>query len=315
MKREVPVYMFLGFLESGKTSFIQETLEDERFDSGERTLVLICEEGEVELEPRRFSVPDVYVEYVEEESDLTEEYLGGLLAKHRADRVLVEYNGMWQLKSFFEGMPNGWMVNQMMTFFDSATFLNYNANMRQQVFDKIELTDLVVFNRFSDEIDKMALHKVVRAISRRPQIVYEYVGGLAEADDIVDPLPYDINADVIVIEDRDYAIFYRDLVENIKNYNGKTVKFKGIVARDSKLPADTFVCGRHVMTCCEADIAYKGLVAVADSSVALKNRDWIILTAEIKYTFHKLYGAKGPLLKVRDILVSNPPEEQVATFF
>ena len=137
--REIPVYMFLGFLESGKTSFIQETLEDPRFDSGERTLVLMCEEGEIDLEPRKFNVPDVYVEYIEDETELNEDNLSFLLKKYKANRVLVEYNGMWMLKTFFEGMPDGWMVNQIMTFFDSNTFVNYNANMRQLVFDKIEL--------------------------------------------------------------------------------------------------------------------------------------------------------------------------------
>ncbi|MBR2968464.1 MAG: GTPase [Clostridia bacterium] len=313
--REIPVYMFLGFLESGKSSFIQETLEDPRFDSGERTLVLVCEEGEVELEPRKFNVADVYVEYIEDESDLNEENLGYLLKRYRADRVLVEYNGMWMLKSFFEGMPNGWMVNQIMTFFDSQSFLNYNANMRQLVFDKIELTDLVVFNRFDDSYGKMAMHKVVRGISRRPQIVYEYPGGLAEPDDIEDPLPFDVNAPVIEISDRDFAYFYRDLAEDVKAYAGKTVKFKGIVARDNSLPSDTFVCGRHVMTCCEADIAYKGFVAVADAPVDLMNRDWVVVTAEIRYTFHKLYGAKGPVLFVKELIKSYKPEEPVATFY
>ncbi|MBP5308232.1 MAG: hypothetical protein J6Z34_03750 [Clostridia bacterium] len=315
MAREVPVYMFLGFLESGKTSFIQETLEDPRFDTGDRTLVLMCETGEVELQPRHFNVSDVYIEYVENEEDLNEKNLSALLSVHRADRVLVEYNGMWPLKTFFEGMPDGWMVNQIMTFFDSNTFLNYNANMRQQVFDKIELTDLVVFNRFDDEIGKINLHKVVRAVSRRPQIIYEYPGGLAEEDDIVDPLPFDVNAPLIEIADKDYALFYRDLIENVKNYDGKKVRFKGIVARDRTLPSDTFVCGRHVMTCCEADIAYKGLVAVAEGPADLKNRDWVIVNAEIRYTYHKLYGAKGPVLFVKELIKSNPPEEQVATFF
>ena len=42
---EIPVYLFTGFLEAGKTRFIQETLEDERFNAGERTLLLLCEEG------------------------------------------------------------------------------------------------------------------------------------------------------------------------------------------------------------------------------------------------------------------------------
>ena len=39
----VPVYLFTGFLESGKTKFIQSTLEDKRFCRGERTLLLVCE--------------------------------------------------------------------------------------------------------------------------------------------------------------------------------------------------------------------------------------------------------------------------------
>ena len=315
MPREIPVYMFVGFLESGKTTFLQETLEDERFDSGERTLVLMCEYGEVELDQRAFNVADVYVEYIEDESDLTEKNLSALIKKYRADRVLVEYNGMWLMKDFFEAMPDGWFVNQIMTFFDSRSILNYNANMRQLVFDKTELSDLVVFNRYSDAVDKMALHKMVRAISRRPQIVYEYVGGLAEPDDIEDPLPFDVNAPVVTIEDRDYAYFYRDLVENVKEYSGKTVTFKGIVARDKTLPDNTFVVGRHVMTCCEDDISYKALVAVADSSVDLNNREWVRLTAEIKYTFHKLYGAKGPVLFIKEVIKSNKPVEQVVSFY
>ena len=138
---------------------------------------------------------------------------------------------------------------------------------------------------------------------------------VAEPDDIEDPLPFDVNAPVIEIEDKDYAFFYRDLVEDVKSYDGKKVKFKGIVARDASLKNDTFVCGRHVMTCCEADIAFKGLVAVAEGPVDLKNRDWAVFTAEIKFTFHRLYGAKGPVLFISKIEKCSPPEEQVATFF
>ena len=47
----IPVYLFTGFLESGKTKFIQETLEDKRFHKNEKTLVLVCEEGVEEFEP------------------------------------------------------------------------------------------------------------------------------------------------------------------------------------------------------------------------------------------------------------------------
>ena len=165
---ETPVYLFLGFLESGKTKFIQETLEDPRFSNGEKTLLLVMEEGEIEYETFKFSSAEsVDLVVIDEKTQLTEEYLTQLQMQRGADRVVVEYNGMWALEDFFNAMPEGWMINQVMTFFDSNTFLNYNANMRQLVFDKIENAQLVVFNRYGDEMDKMAFHKIVRGISRR----------------------------------------------------------------------------------------------------------------------------------------------------
>ena len=45
---EIPVYLFTGFLDSGKTKFIQETLEDVNFNNGEKILLVVCEEGEEE---------------------------------------------------------------------------------------------------------------------------------------------------------------------------------------------------------------------------------------------------------------------------
>ena len=169
---ETPVYLFLGFLESGKTKFIQETLEDERFNTGENTLLLVMEEGEEEYDESRFKVQNVSISYLDGIEELTEENLASLQAMYGATRVLVEFNGMWQLQDFFNAMPEGWMINQVMTFFDATTAMNYNANMRQLVYDKLENTQLVVFNRYSDDMDKMALHNLVRGISRRFDIVY-----------------------------------------------------------------------------------------------------------------------------------------------
>ena len=220
MKRlpvETPVYLFLGFLESGKTKFIQETLEDPRFSSGEKTLLLVMEEGVEEYETIKFAdAENVELVVIENKADMTEEKLAALQMQYEADRVVVEYNGTWLLEDFFAAMPEGWMINQVMTFFDSTTFINYNANMRQFVFDKINNTQLCVFNRFDDRMDKMEFHKIVRGISRRCDIVYEKADGKAEFDDIEDPLPFDINAPVIEIKDKDYAFFYRDLTENME---------------------------------------------------------------------------------------------------
>ncbi len=313
---ETPVYLFLGFLESGKTKFIQETMEDPRFASGEKTLLLVCEEGIEEYETIKFAdAENVELVVVDEASLLSEGYLTELQLKAGAERVVVEYNGMWSLETFFGAMPEGWMINQIMTFFDSNTFLNYNANMRQLVFDKIENAQLVVFNRFDDTMDKMAFHKVVRGISRRTDIVYERVDGKADFDDIEDPLPFDINAPIIQIEDKDYAFFYRDLTENLESYLGKTVKFKGIVAKDKRLEPLDLVVGRHVMTCCADDIQYCGLACVLPYEMELETRDWISVTAKIELKKHRIYKGKGPVLTAAKVVVCNPPEEQLATFY
>ena len=313
--KEIPVYLFTGFLESGKTKFIQETLEDKRFNNGERTLLLVCEEGEEEYVPERFSGENVFIQYIEDTGRFTPDRLSAMVKRNKADRVVVEYNGMWQLSEFYNALPDDWTVYQEMMFADSTTFVNYNANMRSLVVDKLQGCELVIFNRCTDATDKMPLHKIVRGISRRADIAYDYVDGHVEYDDIEDPLPFDIEAPVIEIGDRDFALWYRDMNEEPKKYIGKTLKFKGLVAADGKLPKDTFVIGRHIMTCCADDIQYGGLIAVWDGASGLKTRDWITVTATLEFEYNKGYRGKGPVLHVVSAEPAQAPEEQVVTFY
>ncbi len=314
--QEVSVYLFLGFLESGKTKFIQETLEDKRMEDGSKILLLVCEEGVEEYESEKFAVKNVVKVTLESADELTEENLTLLTAKHKAERVIVEYNGTWLLQQFFDAMPESWVINQMMTFFDAGTFLNYNANMRQLVFDKIQMTQMVVFNRFKGEYDKIEFHKTVRGISRRPDIVYEYIGGKPEFDDIEDPLPFDVNAPIIEIEDRDFAWFYRDMAENADSYVGKTVKFKGMAAVSKKVPQGCIVLGRHIMTCCEADITYDGFaVKTCGLLDDIATRDWLTVTAKITMEYNAVYKSVGPVLVAQKLERSEPPEEAVVTYY
>jgi uncharacterized membrane protein YcgQ (UPF0703/DUF1980 family) len=312
---DVPVYLFTGFLEAGKTRFIQETLEDPRFNTGERTLLLLCEEGEEEYDSATYPCKDIFQEVLTEEAELNPAHLQQLLKQHRAERVIIEYNGMWQMKNLFERIPENWTVYQEMFFVDATTFLNYNANMRSLVVDKLNTCELVVFNRFQSDMDKMTFHKIVRGVSRRSDIAYEYADGKVEYDDIEDPLPFDINAPVIQIADQDYALWYRDLMEDPNKYEGKTVKFRGIVAVDKKFPKNTFAVGRHVMTCCVEDITYSCVVAEWNNAFALNNRQWVNITASIHVARHKLYRGKGPVLTAKEVAVTSKPEQEVATFY
>lgn len=315
MKKEIPVYLFTGFLEGGKTRYIQETLCDPRFNSGEKTLLLVCEEGEEEYDPAAFSGGGVQLVVVDAPEELNEAYFNGLLQKYAFERIVIEYNGMWPMQTLTEALPQNFVLYQNFMFADANTFAGYNANMRSLVVDKLQLCELVIFNRVSESTDTMALHKIVRGVSRRADIAYEKADGSVQYDDIEDPLPFDIDAPVIEIADRDYALWYRDMTEEMKKYDGKTVRFKGIVATNAKFPKGSFVAGRHVMTCCAADITYAGLACEWPQADTLNLRDWVIITAQIRIGSHKIYGKKGPVLTVQQLVHSSRPEEEVATFY
>lgn len=314
---QIPVYLFTGFLESGKTKFIEETMEDPRFNNGEKTLILVCEEGLEEYTPEKFSADKVYIEIIENEEDLNPANLKALLKKHSAKRVLVEYNGMWMLGSLINALPNNWIIAQEFMFAEASTIIGYNNNMRSLVVDKLQNCELVVFNRYSADIDKMKLHKIVRGVNTRADIAYEFPNGDVEYDDIEDPLPFDRDAHIVTVEDKDYAYFYRDVSEHLDFYNGKTVKFKCVVAKNKELNNTQLVVGRHIMTCCVEDITFAGFLLVGSEGTVsrFESRNWAMVTAELKVEYNKLYGREGPVLYLTDIARTSLPEEEVATFY
>ena len=312
---EIPVYLFTGFLEGGKTSFITETMKDPNFNDGQRKyLIITCEEGEVEYYPEELGANVSFASFDDEQS-ITVDRLNAMQKRAGADIVVVEYNGMWTLDRFYNSLPQTWMVYQEVFICDSTNALVYNANMRQLMVDKLTSSEMVVFNRVKPDTDKMALHKLVRGISRKANICYEDMNGDIEFDQIEDPLPYDINAEIIEIKDDDFAYFYRDMSEDTSKYIGKTIRFKGIVALDRALPGGSFAVGRHIMTCCADDIAYRGLVAKGMGGLRLSTRDWVIVEGKLNEEYSALYGGKGPVMTVKKIERAEKPEQELATFY
>ena len=313
---EIPVYLFTGFLEAGKTKFLQETLSDPNFFNNEkiRMLVILCEEGEEELEPSEFASADIFVEVIDNERRLNPDKLEALRKKYNANRVMIEYNGMWLLNDLFQSMPEGWYVYQEMMFADASTIDVYNANMRNLVVDKLSSCDFVVFKRCEPDTDVNVLHKLVRGVSRRTEIIYERTDGTAAYDDIEDPLPFDVEAPFNEIEEPDYALFYRDLSENMKTYDGKTVSFLGHVRRNSRLPKEGFIIGRPIMTCCVEDIAFSGLFC-ENGADRVETNTWVQITAEVEVKKSKVYGRTGPVLRLIDAKPAPEPTEPVSTFY
>ena len=313
--QQIPVYAFTGFLDSGKTKFIQETLEDPRFNAGERTLVLIFEEGEEEYDLSTYPKKNVYLEVLDQLTVTTEE-LKALQKKYKAERVVAELNGMQQVGDLYMRFPDSWAIAQEVMFADATTFMTYNANMRNLVMDKLMGAQMVVFNRMAPGQDVMPFHKLARAANRRIDILYDYTDGTTKFDEIEDPLPFDINAPVIEIKDEDYALWYRDVSEEPQKYDGKTVHFKGQVAMLRRDKNGMFAPGRFVMTCCVEDIQFCGIPCRYAGAGSLESRSWVWVTAKIGAEKHPLYkGDVGPVLTAISVETgAEPADPDVATF-
>lgn len=243
--KEIPVYLFVGMLESGKTRFIQETMEDPQFDSGDKTLLLVCEEGEEEYNSDKFGFGGVTVATLEDKSELNRKNLEELAARSGCGRVVIEYNGMWLIQDLVDAMPENWLIYQCLATADGTTIKTYAGDnaMRSLLLDKLRVSELLVVNRaeqVNDDESRQLIHKLVRQASRRCDIAYEFANGSVAYDDIPDPLPFDVNAPVIDIPEEYFGVWYMDCMDDMKKYDGKTVKFLAQVCQTSRAGKDSF---------------------------------------------------------------------------
>ncbi len=311
---QIPVYAFTGFLDSGKTKFIQETLEDPRFNAGERTLLLVFEEGEEEYDFSTYPHQNVFLEVLDQQT-VTSRELAALAKKYKAQRIVAELNGMQLVGDLYMRFPEDWVVAQEVMFADAATIMAYNANMRNLVMDKLTGAQMVVYNRLAPGADTTELHKLSRAANRRVDILYDYLDGSTAFDDVVDPLPFDINASVIEIQDEDYGLWYRDVNEETAKYDGKTVRFKAQVALLRRDKNNMFAPGRFVMTCCVDDIEFCGVPCRYAGAKNLSTRGWVMVEAKIAAEKHALYkGELGPVLTALSVTPCEKAAEEVVTF-
>ena len=324
MAKEIPVYLFVGFLESGKTKFIQETFEDPNFDSGDKTLLLICEEGEEEYNEKKFAFPGVTVKVLEDKSELNPQNLAKLGKEADAGRVVIEYNGMWLLQELADALPENWLVYQCIATADGTTALTYarDNSMRSLLLDKIARSELIVFNRaeaVNNDEARQELHKLVRQASRKCDIAYEFKDGSVAYDDIPDPLPFDVDAPVIEIPEEFFGIWYMDCMDDPKKYDGKTVKYLAQVCQTPQAGKGAFVPGRFAMTCCVQDIQFVGMPCKYDDYKSLEQRSWINITAKVNVKYHPIYKGQtpdstGPVLTAISVEPGEKPAQDVVMF-
>jgi len=309
-----PVYIVTGFLDSGKTTFIQEMITDEGFSEGERTLLLCCEEGEVEYDEKMLKDNNTILYTFEDMDELAGEKLIELDKEYRPERVIIEYNSTWLMETLYSAKkPKNWDLAQIICLVDSNTYEIYLKNMRQFMADGLKEADLVIFNRSNDETPKSSYRRSVLGLNNSVRLFFENTDGTTDDGVSDEDLPYDVKADVVEIGDVDFGIFYLDALEHPDRYDGKRIHARGRAFRMEDMPKNCYVFGRHVMTCCADDIGGIGFLCQYKDNPPQTN-DWIFLTAKVEASFSPMHGCDAIILLEQKSEPAGEPEEELVYF-
>ena len=311
---EIPIYLITGFLESGKTSFINFTVAQDYFQIDGPTLLITTEEGEVEYDEKELLNHNTVLEIVEGPEQFTLDYLKKLNRKYRPERIILEYNPLWSVKKLEEmELPRGWGIVQEIVTVDASCFQIYMQNMKSVFMEMAKNADMVMFNRCRPEDPLPSFRRSIKVVNQACDVLFENEEG--EIDNIFeDQMPFDTDADVIEIDDADYGIWYVDMGDNPERYEGKTVHFRGMVLKSKDVGADFFVPGRMAMTCCAEDMTFLGFACVYDKIDLYQERDWVKVTAVVKKEYFADYEGEGPVLYAESVTKAKQPKEPVISF-
>ncbi len=302
----IPVFLINGFLEAGKTKFLQFTMSQEYFRTEGKTLLIVCEEGDTEYDEELLKETGTTAVYLEDFRQMTPDYLTELELLNNPERVLIEWNGMWNQDEL--KLPKDWAIYQQITILDGSTLNLYLANMKPLLGAMLRGSELVICNRCDGVSDEVltAYRRTIRAMCQKGQLVLEDEEGEIQQEMLEEDLPYDVDAPVIRIEPEDFGLWYFDCMDVPSRYEGKTVEFTGMVLKSPEFPKNYFVPGRMAMTCCEADMTFIGYVCKSKEARKLETKQWVRVKAKVAYEFWQDYGEKGPVLYAESV---EPAEE------
>jgi len=309
----IPLYLITGFLDAGKTTLLTDTLNMDYFNDGQRTVLLMCEDGEEEYDPQHLSQRNCRLIPIENQEQITTAFLQEIDRRYQPERVLMEYNGMWPIQVLRDlKLPKTWGLYQAIDVIDGTTFEMYRNNMQSMIVDMVTEADMVLFNRCTPDMPLSGWKRSIRAANRMCEIVFE--DGKGEELEVEDILPYSLDAPHIDLEDADYGIWYLDIQEHPERYRDKTITYKAQVMTGMRLPKGSFVPGRNAMTCCVEDIRFFGFLCKYDRARALKKGEWVTVTAEIRWERAAVYDGEGVVLYASSVEKAEKPDDPLVYF-
>ena len=233
-----PVYIINGFLESGKTEFITYTLQQPYFQIKGKTLLLLCEEGEIEYDEKILKKSHIEKILITEEASVDQASLLELDKKYHPERIIIEYNGMWNFKNF--KLPQHWGLEQQITCVDASTFPMYYTNMKSLLAEIVRNSEMIIFNRCDGVADLNVYKRNIKAVNQKAEVIFEDSNG--EISEIFEEdLPYDLKSDPIVLTEESYGIWYLDSMDHLERYENKKVQFLAQTAKPAHFPENCIV--------------------------------------------------------------------------
>lgn len=311
--KEVPVFLVTGFLEGGKSTFVKEIFNDPEFAEDENITLIVCENGIEEYEESFLKKHNVTQVNVKSKEDFTDLFLKECNKENKPSKVIIEYNGMWEYEVFERTeLPEGWELAQTITPIDASTFESYMNNMKSLLIEQFKNSDLIIFNRCTENTNKLKYRNSVKALNGRASMIFELESG--EIDESPLELPFDIEAPIIEFKDYDYGIWYLDITELPEKYEGKNIKVKGVAGTNPNYPKNIFAFGRNAMTCCEDDIAFLGLLCQTKEPIKLEGKKWIEIDGVIYNKYIEQQQRNIPFIAVNSYKFIDKLEEDLIYF-
>lgn len=313
---EIPVYLFTGLLDSGKTTLIYEVCGEEDFLEPGNTVLIQCEEGEESFSEEFLREYSIILIKAEKPEMLNEMFWTNLEKDYKPAQIMIEYNGMWEMERILDGnFPEDWFVGGIYSTVDGSSAELYLNNMRKTFMEPLKASNLIIFNRCDDSTDRIKYRRNLKALNPAVQVAFERKDGTMYENE-KDVLPFDYSSSTVSIDDMDYGLWYIDALENPEHYLGKEILFTAKYCASAKPDQKYFVPGRHVMTCCEDDIQFLGFICNFKEDMAFEHGDWIHVKVSFDYGKHEMYGydETGPILKLISIEQAKQPEIELVTF-
>lgn len=307
-KKDIPVFVVNGFLDSGKTSFIQNAIVGDPKMGDERVLIICCEEGELEYD----SLSDnVFVHVIDEKEEVVGDVLFKLDEKHKPTYVIIEFNGMWGMQTLYgTPKPDSWRLVDQITVINAETLEGYFANMKSIFADMLRSSTTVFVNRCTREDNFKLYRDNIKRCAPRAEILY-----LSDEEGVMDimleeDLPYSLNDKVISLNDDSFVVWYIDMTDNPDRYIGRTVEYAAQVVRPGYFRNGYFLAGNMVMTCCEDDMQFFGFLCKCDAATGIEDGDYVRVRAEVRYEYSPEYGEKVPVLYAKRVTPVQMPKKK-----